>query len=48
MLDSSFDWYRQVIASNGRSLLDRGVMPVAQVTLGRPRSGPSSIRRWVS
>jgi beta-glucosidase len=30
----SFDWYRQVIASNGRSLLDRGVMPVAQVTPG--------------
>ena len=28
----SFDWYRQVIATNGRSLGDRGVMPVAQVT----------------
>lgn len=30
----SFDWYRQVIASNGHSLLDRGVMPVAQATPG--------------
>lgn len=30
----SFDWYRQVIVSNRRSLLDRDVMPVAQVTPG--------------
>jgi beta-glucosidase len=30
----SFDWYRKVIASNGRSLLDHCVVPVAQVTPG--------------
>jgi beta-glucosidase len=28
----SFDWYKKVIASNGRSLLDKGSLPVAQVT----------------
>ncbi len=28
----SFDWYRKVIASNGRTLLDKGPVPVAQVT----------------
>jgi beta-glucosidase len=28
----SYDWYRKVIASNGRSLLDKGILPVAQVT----------------
>ena len=30
----SFDWYRKVIASNGRSLQEKGVLPVAQVTPG--------------
>ena len=28
----SYEWYRKVIATNGRSLLDRGAMPVTQVT----------------
>ena len=28
----SFDWYRQVIASNGRNLLDKSAVPVTQVT----------------
>jgi beta-glucosidase len=28
----SFDWYRQVIATNGKALLDKGRMPVTQVT----------------
>jgi beta-glucosidase len=28
----SYEWYRKVIATNGRSLLERGPVPVAQVT----------------
>jgi beta-glucosidase len=28
----SYEWYRKVIATNGRSLLDRGAVPVTQVT----------------
>ena len=28
----SYEWYRKVIATNGRSLLDRGAMPITQVT----------------
>jgi beta-glucosidase len=28
----SYEWYRKVIATNGRSLLDRGPVPVTQVT----------------
>ena len=28
----SYEWYRKVISTNGRSLLDRGAMPVTQVT----------------
>lgn len=28
----SFDWYKKVIASNGRTLLDKGSQPVASVT----------------
>jgi beta-glucosidase len=28
----SYEWYRKVIASNGRSLLDHGPMPITQVT----------------
>ena len=28
----SYEWYRKVIATNGRSLLDRGSIPVTQVT----------------
>jgi beta-glucosidase len=28
----SYEWYRKVIATNGRSLLDRGTMPIEQVT----------------
>ena len=30
----SYHWYQKVIASNGRSLLEHAVMPVAQVTPG--------------
>jgi beta-glucosidase len=28
----SYEWYRKVIASNGRSLLDHGAVPITQVT----------------
>jgi beta-glucosidase len=28
----SYEWYRKVIATNGRSLLERGLVPVTQVT----------------
>ena len=28
----SFDWYKKVIATNGKSLLDKGPQPVALVT----------------
>ncbi|HVR01244.1 MAG TPA: GH1 family beta-glucosidase [Polyangia bacterium] len=28
----SFEWYRKIIATNGRGLLDRGPVPVTQVT----------------
>ena len=30
----SFDWYKKVIASNGRSLQEKSALPVAQVTPG--------------
>jgi beta-glucosidase len=30
----SYDWYKKVIATNGRSLLERGMLPAAQVTPG--------------
>ena len=28
----SFDWYKKVIATNGKSLIEKGALPVAQVT----------------
>jgi beta-glucosidase len=28
----SFDWYGKVIASNGKNLVEKNVMPVARVT----------------